>query len=237
MPVEIVGGVRIDWHDLCIMHEEADIVITQHAISCSLSDKCVRVVCDDTDVLVLLVHVYHIKCRGRNSAPMIISFLVKELAVIDIRTTATAHSGLADDLLTIHGISGADTVASLHGVGKATVIKIALSKVGDVKADMKSVQAQATKFTCAAYVYIHDRMQGQDVASKTGKLNSPPFHQPVIRSSTTSTDVTCNRNMESSTSRTTTDNGPNKSWLGTRPPGHPATTNSANRHNLHLQIY
>ena len=39
----------------------------------------------------------------------------------------------------------------------ATVIKIAkkgtlsLSKVGDVKADMKSVLAQATKFICAAY--------------------------------------------------------------------------------------
>ena len=51
----------------------------------------------------------------------------------------------------------ADTVASLHGVGKATVIKItkkgtfSLSKVGDVKADMKSMQAQATEFICAAY--------------------------------------------------------------------------------------
>ena len=72
----------------------------------------------------------------------------------------------------------ADTVASLHGVGKATVIKItkkgtfSLSKVGDVKADMKSVQAQATEFICAAYGKVketcstHDRMQGQDVAFK-----------------------------------------------------------------------
>ena len=79
---------------------------------------------------------------------MIMSSQVKELAVIDIGTTATAHSGIADELLAIHGFSGADTVASLHGVVKATVIKIAkketlsLSKVGDVKVDMKSVQAQ-----------------------------------------------------------------------------------------------
>ena len=70
----------------------------------------------------------------------------------DIAATATAHSDIADNLLAIHGISGADIVAALHGVGKATVIKIAkkatfsLSKVGDVKAGMKSVQAQATEF-------------------------------------------------------------------------------------------
>ena len=123
VPVEIVSGVRIDQHDLCSIHEETDIVITQHAISCSLSGNCVRVVCDETDVGV----------------------------------TATAHSDIAGGLLAIHGISGADIVASLHGVGKATVIKIAkkgtlsLSKVGDVNADMKSVQAQATKFMCATY--------------------------------------------------------------------------------------
>ena len=28
VPVEIVGGVRIDWHDLFSTHEEADILIT-----------------------------------------------------------------------------------------------------------------------------------------------------------------------------------------------------------------
>ena len=85
------------------------------------------------------------------------SSLVKEGAGIDIRATATAHSDIADDPLAIHGISGADIVASLHGVGKATVLKIAkkgilsVSKVGDVKANMKSVQAQASTFKCVAY--------------------------------------------------------------------------------------
>ena len=109
------------------------------------------------------------------------SSYVKEQAGIDIGVTATAHSNIADDLLAIHGILGADIVASLHDVGKATVIKIAkkgtlsLSKFGDEKTDMKSVQARATKFICAAYgkltraVHIHDRMQGQDVAFKTVK--------------------------------------------------------------------
>ena len=61
MPMDIVGGVRIARHDLCSTHEEADIAITEHAISCSLSGKCVHAVCYGTDVLVLLVHFYHIK--------------------------------------------------------------------------------------------------------------------------------------------------------------------------------
>ena len=79
---------------------------------------------------------------------------------IHIRVTAKAHSDIADDLLAIHGLSGADTVASLHGIGKATVIRISktgrfsLCKVGDVKADMKSVEAQATNFKCAAHCKI-----------------------------------------------------------------------------------
>ena len=77
VPVEIVDSVRIDRHGLCSTPEEADIIITQHAISCLLSGKCGRVVCDDTDVFVLLVHFYHDKCRCRNSAPMIMSSLVK----------------------------------------------------------------------------------------------------------------------------------------------------------------
>ena len=77
VPMDIVGGVLIARHDLCSTHEEADIVITEHAISCSLSGKCVHVVCYGTDVLVLLVHFYHITCRGRNSAPVIVTSLVK----------------------------------------------------------------------------------------------------------------------------------------------------------------
>jgi len=84
--------VRIDRRDLCSTHEEADILITEHAISLSLLGKSVRVVCDDTDVFVLLVHFYNSKCKGRNAAPMIMSSHLKERAVVDIRATAEAHS-------------------------------------------------------------------------------------------------------------------------------------------------
>ena len=59
------------------------------------------------------------------------------------------HSDVADDLLAIHGLSGADEVASFHGIGKATVVKVAkkgcfpLFCNGDVHSEIKSVEAQA----------------------------------------------------------------------------------------------
>ena len=87
VPVEITGGLRIDRHGLYSTHEEADILIAQHAISYLLLGKYVRVVCDDRDGFVLLVHYYNSRCKGSISAPMITPSPVKERAVIDIRAT------------------------------------------------------------------------------------------------------------------------------------------------------
>ena len=78
VPVEITGGLMIDRHDLRCTLVEADMLIEQHAISLSLLGKFVRVVCDDTDVFVLLVHYYNSWCNCSNSAPMIMSSPVKK---------------------------------------------------------------------------------------------------------------------------------------------------------------
>ena len=55
-----------------------------------------------------------------------------------------SHSDVADDLLAIRGLSGADAVASLHGTGKATVVKVdkkgcfPLFCIGGVRAEVES---------------------------------------------------------------------------------------------------
>ena len=55
--------------------------------------------------------------------------------MVYIRATTEVHTGIAAVLLSING---ADTVASLHAIGKTTVLKIprkeglSLSKIGDV---------------------------------------------------------------------------------------------------------
>ena len=77
--------------------------------------------------------------------------------MIYIRATVESHCDVADYLLAIYGVSGADAVASLHDIGKATVVKVAkkgcfpLFCIGNVHAEIKYVEAQATKFMCAAY--------------------------------------------------------------------------------------
>ena len=106
---------------------------------------------------------------------------VKEPAVIDIRATVESHSDIADDLLAIHGLSGGDSLASSHRIGKATVVKVAtkgcfpLICIGDVHAEIKSIEAQATKFMCAAYGKVAESCNSMTECmvkmwrSKTGK--------------------------------------------------------------------
>ena len=84
-----------------------------------------------------------------------------ERLAIDIRATAAKHADVANDLLAIHGLSGADTVASLHGIGKGTALEIAKkgncppTSIGDTNAIMDTVLAQATKFII--YVPLMER--------------------------------------------------------------------------------
>ena len=157
MPVEITSGLKIDQHNLRSTHEEADILITQHVILSSLLGKSVSIVCDNTDVFVLLVHYYNSRCKGSNVAPVIMPSPEKERAVVDIHATAEEQGDIAGDLLALHGSSGADTVSSLHGIGKAIIVKTAkkggcpLFDIGNVQAEMKSVEDQVPSFICAAY--------------------------------------------------------------------------------------
>ena len=44
---------------------------------------------------------------------MTMSSPVKERAVVDIRATVESRSDIADDLLAIHGLSGADAISSV----------------------------------------------------------------------------------------------------------------------------
>ena len=76
-------------------------------------------------MFVLSIHYYNCRCKGSNSTPMIMSSAAKELAVIGIRATAVSHSDIADALLAIQGLSGADVVALFPGISKAMVVKVA----------------------------------------------------------------------------------------------------------------
>ena len=79
----------------------------------------------------------------------------KDRAAIDIKATSEKHSTPAPDLLAIHAISGADTVASYYGIGKGKALKaskkVSLSLLGNPSADISDVLAQGIAFICTCY--------------------------------------------------------------------------------------
>ena len=66
------------------------------------------------------------------------SSLVQYQAMVDVLATTEAHTDIADVLMSING---AYTVASLHAIGKLTVLQmprkggLSLSEICDVKVD------------------------------------------------------------------------------------------------------
>ena len=67
----------------------------------------------------MLVHFYStMKCV----TPVNMISPIHDRAVIDIRATRIEHSVIADDILAIHAISGANTVSSSLGIGKGKVV-------------------------------------------------------------------------------------------------------------------
>ena len=59
MPTEICSGLQVLRPDLMIMHEEADVIIPNQVVYLANIGFCgIKVISDDTDVFVLLVHCY-----------------------------------------------------------------------------------------------------------------------------------------------------------------------------------
>ena len=70
----------------------------------------IRVICDDTDVFVLLLHFFVLEkltCR------FVMVGTSHGRSVVDIRATAHKHAGFISQVLPAHVLSGCDTVAYL----------------------------------------------------------------------------------------------------------------------------
>ena len=59
IPTEVCNGLQIPRPDLKTMHEEADVIIPHQVLyPASLGCCSIKVISDDTDVFVLLVHYF-----------------------------------------------------------------------------------------------------------------------------------------------------------------------------------
>ena len=113
-------GVIIPRHDLRTTHEEPDVIIVQQVPTVAMQGiGNITVICDDTDVFILLLHFYLSK---NLSCSILMEGTNSQQTVINISHTAKKHQTIVPHLLAAHAISGCDTTALMYGIGKATAI-------------------------------------------------------------------------------------------------------------------
>ena len=87
----------------------------------------IKVICDDTDVFVLLMYFYNetcLSCIVTTESP------IAGRSVIDIGASAAQHKEVIKQLPKDHALTGCDTVSYIYGIGKVTAPKIGLLKRG-----------------------------------------------------------------------------------------------------------
>lgn len=193
VPVQINHGDVSRRDDMTITHDEADTMIIQQVASVGAAN--VLVVADDTDVFVLLCHfVFH----GAITGHVMMASPIRGRTVIDINASVDKNRAIMGDLLAAHGLTGCDTVATYHGIGKAVAVKVlrsgilSLSKLGDISLSVKDTLAQSTRFMlscyghpeCASLTDARQKIWSQKVSRSIGaapKLQSlPPTNEAFV---------------------------------------------------------
>ena len=110
-PVQVWNNGTIQREDLKTNHEEADVIIVHHLViiaSGASDDSYIKVVCEYTDVFVLLIHFYLEKEMTMNVS---MESPWAGRTIIDIRQTALKHKHITTYLPAVHALTGCDTVS------------------------------------------------------------------------------------------------------------------------------
>ena len=156
IPLEIDReGVRFR-EEMKNNQEEADVIML-HQMLCILKENSmnanIRVISDDTDVFVLLLHFYkqlHLTCQ------IVMEATSRGKKCIDIKASVKENEYIVDQLLSGHAISGCDTVSQMWGIGMIKMLKVLqkgykLDKLGNIEATDTEVYEEAMKFLGACY--------------------------------------------------------------------------------------
>ena len=153
-PKQVFKGSITERDDLRTTHEEADVIIPRQVISAMHEGaSCVRVICDDTDVFLLLLHTlypFNTTVTVQMDSPK-----NEDRGLVDIIKTGLANKDLVPCLLAAHSISGCDTVPQYYGIGKKRVLKtlnsFPLQNLGDDKQDFENILSESKSFIAACY--------------------------------------------------------------------------------------
>ena len=115
-PLPIQYGEVTNCPDLITRHEEADVImVTQMLFAVNEGRENIWVICDDTQVFLLLLHYYSmlkLPCK------LMMAGTSKDRALIDTGQTVNNHSTFYDTVLAAHALSGCNTTARMNGIGK-----------------------------------------------------------------------------------------------------------------------
>ena len=112
----------------------------------------IRVISDDTDVLLIFAHHLH---AHTNNLPHTVQVPMEECsgshAIIDVNEVVKHHAAVIPNLLGAHALSGCDIVSSFVGIGKAIVLKKLLTftdslSLGDPSASLDKVIDSSVNF-------------------------------------------------------------------------------------------
>ena len=115
--------------------------------------KTIHVVCDDTDVFVLLIHFYK-TLQIINQKIMVPTSLNRTVA--NIGDTVKKHANIVQHILSLHSLIGCDTASTIYGIGKVKALKtlqkgIAPPMLVSQEKDMSTLVIEATQFIASCY--------------------------------------------------------------------------------------
>ena len=117
----------------------------------------IKVVSDDTDVLVILAH--HMYMHTNNMPDAIEVFMEScsgNHSVIDISKVMEKLTKVMPNILAAHALTGCDTVSSLAGIGKTAVLKKLetfkeILKLGEPSDSLDEVVDSCLKYVATLY--------------------------------------------------------------------------------------
>ena len=108
--------------------------------------KTINVICDGTDVFVLLAHYF---AKESLSVLLIMESTSRGRSSIDIGATVAKHSGVVPQLIAAHAVSGWRQLVATMVSGKQRLLKpcrIELNHLGHPKASLDDVMKESTHF-------------------------------------------------------------------------------------------
>ena len=169
-----------------LTHEEADVLMAHHTINEALAGhSSIKVVSDDTDVLVILAHHLHAKTNNMPSTVQLyMESCTKNRTVIHINEVVKKHAKVMPNLLAMHALTGCDSVSSFSGIGKTTALKQLQSFANPIELGNPSTPLDEVVNSCLPYVCHLYRQQSCDSLNTirtniftrqiAGKRHSPP---------------------------------------------------------------